>query len=63
MRERCPKCGRRCVLDQEGDTDVIGGTRDFWTCPDCGDEVIDEGYPLVMAEQIISAIWKKEAGE
>lgn len=52
-RPRCPECGAPCVRDWDGDPGVIGGTRDFFTCPECGGEIVDEGSPLAVTEMLL----------
>lgn len=56
----CPDCGKPCVRDWEGDPGVINGTRDFWTCPDCGGEVVDKNDPVQVTEDLFA--WARKNG-
>ena len=59
-RPLCPECGTICVRDSEGDVNVINGTRDFWTCTDCGGEVVDKNDPVQVTEDLFA--WARKNG-
>lgn len=46
----CPECRTPMLHDWEGDPEVINGTRDFWTCPECGESYDDPDSPLAVTE-------------
>ena len=48
----CEECGCTMNPDWDGDPDVINGTRDFWTCPECGQSWEDPKSPVAVTEQL-----------
>lgn len=48
----CAHCDLPMAPDWEGDPNVINGTRDFWTCPECGQSWDDPDSPVAVTERL-----------